>query len=170
MKTNSLNITLKEPELLSLVLKPKNTFTLGLQTPVSGAKSYEKLTDKPSINGITLSGNLSSAELSLAPSSVKTTSEWNLLPTYIPALGEIVIYTDRNTIGDVVYQGIKIGDGLAYVVDLPFVGDDVYQMIINRIEDHVNNTNIHVTQDEKNKWNNKLNYSINDEELIFNTQ
>ena len=92
------------------------------------------------------------------------------MPTYIPALGEIVIYTDRNTIGNVVYQGIKIGDGLAYVVDLPFVGDDVYQMILNRIEDHVNNTNIHVTQDEKNRWNNKLNYSINNEELIFNTQ
>lgn len=97
-----------------------------------------------------------------------TSANWNLKVAYIPDAGDIIIYSDRNTIDGVDYPGIKIGDGKAYLIDLPFVGDDIALNILNELEEHISNQNIHVTEDEKNFWNNKLNCDIAGEELIFN--
>ena len=52
--------------------------------------------------------------------------------------------------------GIKIGDGAAYVQDLPFVDEELR----DKIMDHINNPDIHVSLREKLFWNNKLN--VND--------
>ena len=59
-----------------------------------------------------------------------TTAHWNQNIHFIPLNGEAVIYTDYRTIENddgttTVIPGIKIGDGKAYLIDLPFVTDGV---------------------------------------------
>lgn len=81
-----------------------------------------------------------------------TTANWNAQLTLISKADTIYVYTDYETIkdgqGNTKYvPGIKLGDGLAYVVDLPFI-DAV-------MVEHMNNQDIHVTQEEKTFWNNK---------------
>lgn len=91
---------------------------------------------------------------------------------YIPEAGRIIIYSDKSIIDGVAYPGIKIADGLAYVVDLPFVGDDVTSRIISLLESHINDKSIHITDTERQFWNNKINYELDesDENLIINRQ
>ena len=97
-----------------------------------------------------------------------TTEHWNEKLDYIPDAISIVVYTDRNIIDGVHYCGVKIGDGTTYLADLPFVGDDVVMRVMGVINDHINNSDIHVTAQEKTFWNNKVNVRINSETLIIN--
>ena len=93
-----------------------------------------------------------------------STAEWNSDPTLIPDRGQVIVYSDAKTIeidGETVYvPRIKIGDGLAYLIDLPF--HDVHMM------KHMSDSVIHVTSEDKIFWNNKLNYLLTGENLIFN--
>jgi len=100
---------------------------------------------------------------------VDTTENWNSKITFIPGYGSVIIYSDRNVIEGVNYPGIKIADGTSYVVDLPFAGDDIAMQINDIINEHINNTSVHVTLEEKEFWNNKLNYEVTGEILTFNT-
>jgi len=95
------------------------------------------------------------------------TAYWNSHRDYIPAFGEIVIYTDRRVIDGVTYAGIKIGDGGAYLIDLPFLGDDGIIEVIDTLNRHIQDTVAHVTQDDRDRWDAKLNYDVNDEILVF---
>ena len=97
-----------------------------------------------------------------------TTAHWNQMTTYIPPVGTIVVYSDRNVIDGVNYAGVKLGDGLAYLIDLPFLGDDEALQIVSMINTHAGNTNIHVTSEEKEFWNNKLNCVVIGEKLYMN--
>lgn len=102
-----------------------------------------------------------------------TTANWNAVRDFVPLRGEVIIYTDHGQIQDdfgntINVPGIKIGDGSAYLIDLPFVNDDVRYQILTELREHSGNTDIHVTQNEKNFWNNKLNYTINNGNLILN--
>lgn len=96
-----------------------------------------------------------------------TTAYWNSVVGFIPKPGEIIIYDDYSSIEQndtsIPVPGIKIGTGNAYVQDLTFVGQDVAERILS----HINNTGIHVTEQEKQFWNNKINIidSIQDETL-----
>ena len=89
-----------------------------------------------------------------------TTEGWNTQTRLISKVNTIYIYTDRyqDSEGNNV-PGIKLGDGLAYVVDLPFI-DVLWQ-------EHIANTDIHVTLAEKMFWNNKSRAYADDEELIL---
>ena len=58
--------------------------------------------------------------------------------------------------------GIKIGDGRAYVQDLPFIDGALRQELLG----HINDPDIHVTIQEKLFWNNKLN--VNDHMELVN--
>lgn len=95
----------------------------------------------------------------------KTTSEWNSTPSLVSQAGTIYIYTDYYNDG----QGhsvpaFKVGDGLAYLIDLPFV--DV------NMQEHMNNGDIHITPQEREFWNNKVRTDttqIHNENLIFTT-
>jgi len=103
--------------------------------------------------------------------NVNTKENWATMTTYIPQKGEIDIYSNRTTIDEVDYPGIKIGDGTTYVVDLPFLGDDQTALIMGMITSHTGNSNIHVTAEEKAFWNNKLNYTLDPlqaETLVLN--
>lgn len=101
-----------------------------------------------------------------------STAYWNAQVGDIPDEGEIIIYTDYQTIDEdqtVTYiPGIKIGSGNAYVQDLAFID----QKISDELAKHITNGEIHVTGAEKDFWNNKLNVTdsqeVVDEALIFN--
>lgn len=102
-----------------------------------------------------------------------TTAEWNTIRQFIPMRGEVIIYTDHGQIEDEFHRkinvpGIKIGDGNAYLIDLPFAGDDVSYQILHELREHTSNQVIHVTQAERDFWNNKINYQVSDGRLIIN--
>ena len=105
-----------------------------------------------------------------------TTANWNRARGFIPFDGEIIIYTDYQTVQkeidgqtkNVYIPGVKVGDGRAYVQDLPFVDEELRSYIMG----HINNPNVHVSEQDRNFWNNKLNVNdaseVINEELIFN--
>ena len=93
-----------------------------------------------------------------------TTQHWNEARGFIPLEGELIVYNDFSSFvgesnGEIVVKYIpnfKIGDGKAYVQDLPFVNEELRDKLVN----HMSNNDIHVTKAEKLFWNNKIN--IND--------
>lgn len=103
-----------------------------------------------------------------------TTANWNAARGFVPMAGEVIIYTDYSSyqkevngrIKTILIPGIKIGDGGAYVQDLPFVDEDLRDTLM----DHINNMDLHVTLGEKTFWNNKINvddaYEAVHDELI----
>ena len=90
-----------------------------------------------------------------------TTENWNNARGFVPLAGEVIVYNDykkvrreiNGVVKDVNVPWIKIGDGNAYVQDLPFVEEDIN----DRLMEHINNMEIHVTLQEKTFWNNKIN-------------
>ena len=51
---------------------------------------------------------------------------------------------------------------MSYLIDMPFVNSTdsgIEQLIL----DHINNNVIHISAAERNFWNNKLNYSFNEQ-------
>lgn len=145
----------------------------GLNVPKTATiveKDYNKLSNKPSINGVELSGDVSLQDLYIV--SENTRAGWDSNPQYLPKAGEICVYTDYMTVQDdmghnITYPGIKVGDGNAYLIDLPFVGEETRYLLLRRIQDHENNTAIHLQPGEREFWNNKLNYDVENEELIL---
>lgn len=97
---------------------------------------------------------------------VKTTAEWNATPGQLSEEGTIYVYSDyKQTSSGQYIPGYKLGDGKAYIVDLPFSTQELYE--------HINNLNIHVTPEEKAFWNNKVRCFVSplsDSDLIFTTQ
>lgn len=91
-----------------------------------------------------------------------TVAGWAENLSYIPANGEIIVVTDYATDGNGNnIAAIKIGDGRAYAADLPII-----------MQDHINDTDIHVTAANKNFWNSKWSGHISatdSEELVFTT-
>lgn len=93
-----------------------------------------------------------------------TTQHWNEALGFIPLEGEIIIYNDYRKVQKEIdgvmktvnMPAIKVGDGMAYVQDLPFVNEDLREQLLN----HIENPDIHMTLQEKLFWNNKLN--VND--------
>lgn len=130
--------------------------------------------NSPGTLRLNLSGNEAERIRMLSPSSgffsgkisIDTTERWGLKPTYIPAKGEIVIYSDYNIIDGTSYPGIKIGDGKAYIVDLPFFVGDI-KRIVDIVDEHINNALIHVSEEDRAFWNAKLNCEMDGENLIF---
>ena len=95
-----------------------------------------------------------------------TTAGWAAKGSLVSEANTLYIYTDyqQDSEGNDI-PGIKIGDGNAYLIDKPFL-DTVYY-------EHINDTDIHITAEEREFWNNKVRcyYSpTNDETVIFTTQ
>lgn len=128
-------------------------------------KDYEHLINKPSINGVTLIGDLTQEDLQLT--SVNSTAFWEEHDRYIPYNGQIIVYTDKTVIEGKTYSGIKIGDGQHYLRDLTFVADDVYDSIMSLLNTHIENNNRHVTVEDKAMWDAKVNCSVSGESLVF---
>ena len=98
---------------------------------------------------------------------VDTTNHWNSSLTFVPENGEIIVFSDygeKEANGETInVPNFKIGDGHAYCVDLPFVNDDIR----SALSAHINNQSIHVTQEEKAYWNNKLDCEVSGEKLVL---
>lgn len=104
-----------------------------------------------------------------------TTAQWNAKLGFIPLKGEIIVYTDYGKVQDeqgnmVDVPALKVGDGLAYLVDLPFVGESDKKFLLDYIKEHEMNAIIHVSQEDRERWNNKLNYDVDGEVLELNRQ
>ena len=166
---NDMTLQIRSPDKLRLQLgasSGKQSLVIG--SGGGGTRDYEKLYNKPSINGLELSGDVELVRQD-------TTENWNAQRSYIPLRGQVIIYTDHGQMDDgygemINVPGIKIGDGNAYLIDLPFVGADVRYQILTELRAHTQNTSIHVSAADRQRWDDKLNYTINDGNLIFNRE
>lgn len=113
-----------------------------------------------SINGESLLGS-GDLELDFGAVESDTKANWALKTTYIPKKDTIIVYTDYYTIDGKLVPGIKIADGLAYVVDLPFVDE--------RLRKHIEDEIAHITEEERDFWNKKINCkdTITNETLVL---
>lgn len=82
---------------------------------------------------------------------IDTTERWNAQRFLIAEKGIIYVYSDYVVLHGINVPAVKIGDGTSYLIDLPFVmgNNDV-------LNDHVHNNTIHITEDERQFWNNKV--------------
>lgn len=155
----NLSLELKAASNLDCKLNPSTTLELTSATPiVAGTSNYERLKSLPQINGVTLIGNKTSADLHLV--SENTSAGWDAERLYVPKAGEICVFSDTGE--------IKIGDGVVPIVDLPFIAQSDYDAVMDELREHTQNYQIHVSLTDRERWDNKLNYEIVEGELIFN--
>lgn len=85
-----------------------------------------------------------------------TTEYWNDKPQLIPKKDTIIIYTDyqsKEEEGNIInIPGIKIADGSAFLIDQPFIDEDIRKVVSS----HINNSDIHIAPQEREFWNNKV--------------
>ena len=92
-----------------------------------------------------------------------TTAAWNAQVQLTSEPDTLYIYTDHQTDsqGNKI-AGIKVGDGNAYLIDLPFTD----AVIMEHIDDNVR----HITAEERAFWNNKVScYLADGDRVIFTT-
>ena len=125
------------------------------------------------ITGIQSSVTLGTEQVRIIKSTsvyVNTTEYWNNQIGYIPKVGDIIVYSDYSFVleNDVrrAVPGVKIGDGLAYLSDLPFITEATSQKLL----EHIENRLAHVSAEDREFWDNKLNYTVCGEELLFNRE
>ena len=139
--------------------------SFGELTPLtgkSGTTDYNELENKPIINSVVLEGSLTAKDLGLGRVFYDTKANWNAQPMLVAEQAAVYIYSDYMTIEDqagnqTLVAGIKIGDGTSYLIDIPFITDAATYLIVS----HISNAGIHVTQAEKEFWNNKVSAYIN---------
>lgn len=115
-----------------------------------GTDDYDKLKNHPLVNNIELKGNKTSEDLNIV--AVKTTEEWSHVTGIVSKKGEIYVYSDysQDAQGNNI-PGFKIGDGNAYIVDLPFA----------TLPD------MRISPDDIARWNNKVSVRLEGDRLIF---
>ena len=113
-----------------------------------------------------------------------TTANWEIHSDFVPLCGELIIYTDKYSYIDehgqlVNVPAIKIGDGITTVNELPFADRGDTPTRYDDLEGlpKINGVTLsgsmsledlgieNVTEEERLKWNNKLNYEIHGETL-----
>lgn len=106
----------------------------------------------------------------------KKKNEWDADRDMIAEKDALYIYSDYKTIQkdgqQILIPGLKIGDGVSYLIDIPFVNDN--SEFEDLLLDHINNRIIHVSLSDRDFWNNKLNLvdlvDLQDENLILNRE
>lgn len=100
-------------------------------------------------------------------STIDFKENWEQIETtFIPLSGEVIVYKDYESIQVEDNNGgththyipaMKIGNGINYLCDLPFLtsGESA------DIQAHINNHTIHVSVADREFWDNKLNYNSN---------
>lgn len=78
-----------------------------------------------------------------------TKEGWNSQPSLISKKGALYIYTNytQDDEGNDI-PAFKVGDGMAYLIDIPFTEEKFWE--------HIGNMEIHITQEEREFWNNKV--------------
>ena len=96
-----------------------------------------------------------------------TTENWNNQPTLIGERGSIYIYSDGKQIeesGQIInIPRLKVGDGQAYLIDNPFIDQDIREKLDSLII---------ITQEDVDRWNDKVGAKIssvdNENLILFN--
>lgn len=98
-----------------------------------------------------------------------TVEGWKSKIHYVAEKNTMYIYIDykKDEDQDFYIPGIKLGDGKTYLIDLPFL-NNTNSDIDKQILQHVKNKDIHITSQQRLFWNNKLNLTIDNENLVFN--
>lgn len=121
---------------------------------------YNQLKNHPSINGQELVGDRPLSDFANVASL-----EYGTVEDFKARSGEVsvknVLYV-RTDYGGEGHPGISIGDGNAYIGDLPVIGD-VNQDIIKHIADSA----IHVSAKDRTNWDDKVTASLNGDTLVF---
>lgn len=86
-----------------------------------------------------------------------TEENWNIQRDMIAKYKAVYVYSNHSYIVDQVgnptpVPAIKVGDGSSYLIDMPFVDQDIRDYILN----HISNDSIHVSEQDRNFWNNKV--------------
>ena len=136
---------------------------------VGGVVDYNDLENKPSINSIVLQGALTAKDLGLASIYYDTTANWAKQMSLISEKGAVYIYSDYSGIigpsGDIIpIAGIKIGDGSSYLLDIPFITDQLTSIIFR----HIANNEMHITAQEREFWNHKVSSYLAGEDDLEN--
>lgn len=157
-----IKLTLQANDTIKLEMRKQGKQSLLIGNS-GGTRDYEHLYNKPRLNGKELVGDVTFGAI------CKTTEEWDNMPLYVPEYGSIIVYTDHGTNGSGVnVPGVKIGDGLAYLVDLPFCGEEFSKEVSDALAEHEMNQTIHVSTEDRTRWDNKLNYDLIGEKLVLN--
>lgn len=93
-----------------------------------------------------------------------TSEYWNAQPLLIAAKGVAYVYSDYEDFNGKKLPGIKIGDGLGYLINAPFIDEEYAE--------HIRNSIIHITQAEREFWNNKMRCYMSEQDtvrLVFTT-
>lgn len=85
-----------------------------------------------------------------------TKTNWDAKTDFIPPKGTIVIYSDYAKYKDQDYPSFKVGDGNAYLIDLPFSGGDLRAALTA----HIENTSIHLSTEDRNKLESSVKASV----------
>ena len=154
---------------INVLFREEQTFNVGLQQNEAILSTgfgdiqtiteadYNNLINKPKINNVELIGALSAEDLGLGRVLYDTTANWEAQGQIVTEAGVVYVYSDAFYLEDDVgnrtpIAGIKIGDGNAYLNDMPFVTDAMTAAIIR----HVTDTTVHITPQERAFWNNKV--------------
>lgn len=96
-----------------------------------------------------LKGDGTWSEIDQSKAYYDTVEGWDRKKTLISEKGAVYVYSNYQITdkGEKI-PGIKVGDGTSQLIDMPFITD--------RYEQHINNTEIHITQQERENWNDKV--------------
>ena len=114
-----IDISLKGASRLNLSMAKQDALSVAVQPGQGGSRDYNRLINRPQINGITLTGDQTFADLGLI--SENTAAGWRGMPQYVPRHGEICLYSDTGQ--------MKVGDSTTPVADLPFINETDIQTI-----------------------------------------
>lgn len=125
---------------------------------VVGEGDYISNVSGPDADGVV---TVTKAQSDFAKVYYKTTAEWEAGSATISEAGAIYVYSDYKRFDDADIPGIKVGNGTTTISNLPFITSELYA--------HVADADIHVTAEDKARWNAKVGVSIDEatETLIF---
>ncbi len=106
---------------------------------------------------ITSDGTLSADK----PILWNTTEYWDSQTDLVSSEGVLYVYNDYKVVDDVKYSNFKIGDGTTYVVDLPF--SSISSDVATAVESHMADTTSHVSEEDRELWNNKVTASLSED-------
>jgi hypothetical protein len=124
------------------------SFNIGFDDLTASNTSYVKLdTTETTVQEI-----LEELERSSKASGAKiyydTKENWQKQTSLVSEKGSIYVYSDQYLDNDTPIPALKVGDGLAYVVDLPFADKIFYE--------HIMNNSIHLSEQDRWKLENSV--------------